>query len=282
MAITSWDGIISAWTGGSGSAGTPVGQIIPFYKGSTGTPSAYTPHSLWLADGQPTTGTLPTFGLSNGRLCKRTSGIGGIGFYPAPAGKTNYLISAGVGNTSTLTNFYIFDRIADCYTSHTGTGAVTGLDATSRLPPGQGAQIWIEVINNLSAASNTLFFTYTNQDGVTKTTPDFTTTASSTAGRAVNNSRMFVPLAAGDKGVRTITNVGLRTGTATGNICICLVRPLVSILSHGVCMISDHDLLLQHPQCQRLYDESCLMTVWYNPTAAVTTAFNGFLRIVAA
>lgn len=281
MTITSWDGLISAWTGGSGSLGTPAGQLLCLNKNSVGTPAAYTPHSLWRADGQPGTGTLPTFGLSNGRLCKRTSGIGGIPFWPASAGKTNYIITAAAGNSSTLTNFYIFDRICDVYTSHTGTGNVTGLDATSRLATGEGAQIWIEVVNTLSAASNTLYFDYVNQNGVSKTTPDFTTKASTTAHRAVNSSRMFVPLAAGDKGVRSLTRVNLRTGTATGDIAICLVKPIVSILSHGVAMMSDHDLLLQHPQCSKIYDEACLMAVWYNPTAAVTTAFNFAIRLIS-
>lgn len=281
MAISSWDELVSAWSGGTGIGGTRYGQRIYFHKASLGTPAAYIPHSLWRADGYPTTGTLPTFGLSNARVCKRSDGIGGIPFYPAPAGKTNWIIAGAVGNNSAVCNTLLVDRIAEVYTSTTGSGAITGLDATSRLAPGEGGQIWIEVVNAISAATNTLTITYTNQDGVSKTTPSFTLLASSTSFRGAVANRIYVPLAAGDRGARTITNVTLVSGAATGDVLISIVRPLATLHSLGSTMANDIDFILQSPQACKLYDESCLALIWWNATAAVNTVFIGEYKVIA-
>jgi len=281
MAITSWDGLVSAWSGGSGSSGTRYGQRCYFHKANIGTPAAYVPQSTWKANGYPITGSLPAFGLSNGRLCKRSDGIGSIPFQPAPSGKTNWLIAVSSGNNSAVTNVIFFDRICDVYTSASGSGAVTGMDATSRLDTGEGGQIWIEVVNAISAATNTLTITYTNQDGISKVTPQFTILASSTANRGAVSSRIYVPLAAGDRGVRTITNINLISGTATGDIAVCIVRPLATVNSLSVALVNDTDLILQVPQACKIYDESCIMFIWWNSTAAVNTVFHGELKLIA-
>lgn len=283
MTITSWDGMISAWTGGSGSLGTRYGQRVYFHKANEGAAAPYTPHSLWRADGFPGTGTLPPVGLGNGRVCNRSDGIGGIPFYlpPSGSGLTNYVVGVSCGNTSALTNFFIFDRVSDVRVALTGSGSITGLDATSRLQSGEGAQIWIENATALGTAT-TFNLTYVNQDGVTRTTPNLASQASAANHDNVLVTRLFMPLAADDMGARSVTAINNAGGSGTGDIVICLVRLVAMIQSVSLANINEYETILHHGQCVRLYDESCLMCVWYNSGGVITTTFVGEMKVLAA
>lgn len=159
----------------------------------------------------------------------------------------------------------LVDRIADCLVAHaeaSGNFTGTGIDATSRLPAqaagAEGAQIFVYVTSALSGASNTITYGYTNQAGTgSRTTGNLVTVASAVANRSVN-AGLFVPLQAGDTGVRSIESMTLASGSATGTICVCLVRPLLYIPIPIAGIEVTRDMVTETCGVPRIYDDSCL------------------------
>ena len=141
--------------------------------------------------------------------------------------------------------------------------------------------IWLEVTSGFSAASNTFNFTYTNSDGVGgRVTPNFSTLASQRAGNSVlGPTGLFVPLQAGDRGVRSIESFTLVAGTGTGNFNVCLVRHLAWMPTLLVGYI-ERDFMLQNVRPRRIYAGSCLSFIHVLGSANLPT-LNGCLRIIS-
>ena len=255
--------------------GNDLRQGLIFQKQGPASVSTGVPHSLWASSGIPVAGTNTTSGKANGRVCtSATTGAMPYGNPTAPA--TMHLLDWWVWTwTSSFGagHLILVDRIADCQIAHNeASGNFTGLDATSRLnaatAPGSGAMIWLEVTSGLSAGSNTLNFTYTNQLGTgSRVTPNFSTVASTAAQKNPCGSVLWLPLQSGDTGVRSIESVTLVGGTATGNINVCLVRPLAT-LPVGDSQLVAEDFSRRLPNLERLFDSSCLSFIWVPGTTA--------------
>lgn len=255
MALSTLDG----WAGAVASNG----QDIQFHKLVPTVGVANVPHSLWAGAGIPEAGTYGTTGKANGRVLTDAS-TGGKPYLNAPSGQM-YLTRAGMipGASTCQGTILLVDRIADCALAHAeATGSITGLTATSRLPAAsanaEGCQIFVYVTGALSAASNTITYTYTNQAGTgSKTTQNVVTVASAVANRSCN-ANMFVGLATGDTGVRSIESVTLASGSATGTLCVCLVRILARIPIPVAGTLVERDLVAELPGPKALYDDTCL------------------------
>ena len=240
------------------------GQNLGINKAVPSVGVANVPHSLWAGAGFPSiAGTYGATGKANGRVLTGTS-AGGVRYQNALASSQMYLMGAGMSpGASTCTGTaYLVDRIADCAIAHAeATGSFTGLTATSRLPAAatnaEGCQIWVYVTSALSAASNVFTLTYTNQAGTgSKTTPNITTVASAVANRSVNLN-MFVELAAGDTGVRSIDSITAVSGAGTGTICVALVRVLARINIPLINTVIERNYYADMPGWKSLYDDTC-------------------------
>jgi hypothetical protein len=260
------------------------GQRLYFHKVAQSATVANIPHSLWDANGIPIAGTYGSTGKAYGRTLTDAS-VGGVAFTNATAPATMHLLQ---GEFATMTTnatgtLILVDRIADCALAHgEATGSITGLSATTRLPSAgataEACQIWCEVTSGFSAGSNTITYTYTNQNGTgSKTTPSIVTTASAVARRSINGN-LWQPLASGDTGVRSNESVTLSSGSATGTYCLCLVRPLGQIPINATSVASARDFIVEIPSLPRIYDDSCLSLI-YVPTAAVTPTVFGTMTI---
>jgi hypothetical protein len=125
---------------------------------------------------------------------------------------------------------------------------------------------------NAGAVTNTTI-SYTNQDGVpgkTGTIPSFPATA--TAGSVV-----FVNLAAGDSGVRSVESVTLGTSYGGGAIHLVLVRPIVigpvTTSNIGYCSsISDYKSVKILP--------NSFLVPWVIPTGTTATTITGIANFV--
>lgn len=238
------------------------GQDVQHTKNIPTVGVANIPHSLWAGSGTPSAGTYGTTGKANGRVLTDAS-TGGRAYVNAPSG-TMYLTRAGaIAQASTCQGtILLVDRISDCAVAHAeATGSITGLDATSRLPAAAtgaaGAQIFIYVSGALSAASNTFTLTYTNEAGTgSQVTPNIVTVASAVANRSINTG-LFVPLATGDTGVRSIESITAVSGAGTGTIVICLVRVLARIPIPVASVLVERDLISELPGPRALYDDTC-------------------------
>lgn len=242
---------------------TNNGQNIPMSKANPSVGVALTPHSLWAGAGSPAAaGTYGTTGKANGRTLTDAS-TGGSLYRNAPSGQM-YLMGAGMapGASTCLGTAILVDRIADCAIAHAeATGSFTGLSATSRLPTAsanaEACQIWIYVTGALSAASNTFTLTYTNQAGTgSKTTANIVTVASAIVNRSCN-ANMFVQLANGDTGVRSIESITAVSGAGTGTLVVCLVRPLARIPMPLTTTVIEKNFITDNPGWKALYDDTC-------------------------
>lgn len=270
------------------AAARAVGQDIPWHKTTLTTGVALTPHSLWVGAGWPAvTGTYGATGKANGRVLTKTS-TGGGRFVDAPPTGDTRLCGVGMcpGAATALGTAYLVDRIADVSIAHAeATGAITGCDATSRLPGvgtyEEGCQIWAYVGNALSAASNVFTLDYTDQDGNAATTPNITTVASAVTNRSVN-ALMFQTLAAGSTGVRSIDAITAVSGAGTGTICLALVRVLATVPMPLLGTVIEKDFIAENPGMVKIYDDTCFDWIIV-PTGAIAngTLMTGSISLVS-
>lgn len=190
--------------------------------------------SFSTSSGLPGAITTPTVGLAGAVALDKTS-PGAIYFQNAPAGEQTMIakFDSQVSTSNIILNGgkLLVDRLAHANVSIVqATGSFSPvIDGTARLSDGEGAMIIAEVTTACSAASNVFTLTYTNESGVSHTTPQITTVASASAGTFPYANYFYIPLANGDRGVRTITGWNLVSGTATGNINIAIVKPIAWI-----------------------------------------------------
>lgn len=249
---------------GFASAITNNGQDLVISKQVPSVGVANIPHSLWAGTGFPgaAAGTYGTTGKANGRVLTDAS-TGGITYRNAPSGQM-YVTRAGMmpGAATCLGTALLVDRIADVSLAHAeATGSITGCDATSRLPAASAGadacQIFVYVTSALSAGSNTFTLTYTNEAGTgSQVTANIVTVASAVANRSVNTG-LFVQLATGDVGVRSVDAITAVSGAATGTICVALVRVLARIPLPLNQTIIERDFLAEMPGPRAIYDDTC-------------------------
>jgi hypothetical protein len=251
------------------------GQDIQITKNVPTVGVANIPHSLWAGGGTPVAGTYPVTGKANGRTVTDAS-TGGRAYVNAPSG-TMYLTRVGmIPQAATCQGtILLVDRISDCSILLADTtGAVTGLDATSRLPAAaagaEGAQIFIYAQTALGTAT-TFNLTYTNQAGTgSQVTPNIVSTASAVINRSLN-AGLFVPLATGDTGVRSIETFTAVSGSGTGTLSICLVRVLARIPIPVAGVLVERDLISELPGPKTIYSDSCFDWILV-PTGAAVAA----------
>jgi hypothetical protein len=71
------------------------------------------------------------------------------------------------------------------------------------------------------------------------------------------NASPFVPMAAGDVGIKRINSYTLASGT-TGTVAFVLVKPLAVIPLLAANTASERDFLSQLPSLPRIQDDACL------------------------
>lgn len=169
----------------------------------------------------------------------------------------------------------------------TGTGSrtvtMTALDGTARYPNGAGSRLYISsLVAPGTGGPNISALTYTNTAGTTGRAMPYTVSMAATpaisslphTGNAANRYGPFLPLAAGDTGVRDIEAFTLSGGTAytgtTGVLVMHHVVPLLSIpvLASGVA--AERDLVNQLPSMPRVKDGAHLK--WLMFATGATTA----------
>jgi hypothetical protein len=263
--------------------------ILPFIKVlATGVISRG--GATWDRAGTPAAGTNPTTGLAGAVVCNKTMvGLGGMQFDDAPAGQKNYLwkalfTRAAAAAMATLSGLaLVVDRLAHANVSIVlGSGNFSPIiDGRARLAAGECGQIICEVTTALSAGVNTFTLTYTNENDVSHTTQVVTTVASAAIGTFPYATYFFVPLQAGDKGVRTITAWTLAGGTATGSINIAIVKPLLWIPHPFQSMMTERELSIQMQGLQVVDNAACLNMLFYFASTG-TVPMMGELRLIKA
>lgn len=151
------------------------------------------------------------------------------------------------------------------------TGTATGDNNLPRYTDGEGILIYADVITALGV-SKTLTVRYTDQGGLTGTTVGIATVAAQAPINSVGAVEPFLPLAAGDRGVKSIQGATLTAGGGAGTFALVLVKKLASIRVELTSGNLEGDFVNLQPMLPKLNDDACLAFIWI-PSAGNTALF---------
>ena len=175
-------------------------------------------------------------------------------------------------------------------TTVTTTGAQT-LNNSVTLPrytDGAGVQAFITPSTVMGAATPNITLTYTNSAGTgSKATPAThpigNTAAAVTSivysGTGSGKYGPFVPLAAGDAGIRSVQSINLSASYVSGVLNLVLCRPLLTLPITTLGVTAERDLVNQFASMPKVYDGACL--AWLMLAGAATpvgTPLSGHLE----
>lgn len=170
-------------------------------------------------------------------------------------------------------------------TSVTTTGAQT-LDNTVKIPrytDGAGVQafMWNTNTTAMGAATPNLSINYTNSASTAGRTTPTTLPIGKTAaanglilysGTGSGKYGPFMPLQAGDSGIKSIQSVTLSVSYVSGEFSIGLCRPLLTLPITTLGVASERDLMNQIPSLPRVYDGANLIWLMYSGAATPTNS----------
>jgi hypothetical protein len=171
--------------------------------------------------------------------------------------------------------FYPFIEQSD------GTAAMTNVVTLPRYPTGAGVQI-MPVLTNAHVGGTSFSFTYTNSAGVAgRTTGTVTANTQTVAGTLINTSAAtlagrgpFVPLQAGDSGVRSIESVTI-TGSDIGLFAAVLVKPLLTTMIYDITAPVETDLIIDKNIVPTIVDDAFLSAICLPSGTVASSAIMG-------
>jgi len=262
--LTDLSDIVNRVTGGNG--GAP--EHIFFYKDSRVSAAAAAPTvagrmtSLWQYNGQPADGAIPA------AAAVPTNVTAGSLLQTNPAGGTQKWLLGITAASSAPGTLIVQDRLLhNGGLNGTAVTAQTVGGTLTRNTGGLGNQIQIEIYTLIGTTATTVVVNYTNELGVSRTSP--ATPIGGTNLREVQRI-IPIPLAAGDRGVRSVQSVqlALSTGTA-GSFGVNIVRP-IAIVPLGLLGSGNiRDFISGLPSIPEIASGACLYFTWLaNGTAA--------------
>ena len=154
-------------------------------------------------------------------------------------------------------------------TSVTTTGAQT-LNNTVTLPrytDGAGVQAFLTPSTVMGAATPNITLNYTNSAGTAgkatpATLPIGNTAAAVTSivhsGTGTGKYGPFIPLAAGDAGIRSVQSINLSASYVSGVLNLVLCKPIMTLPITTLGVTAERDLVNQFASMPLIYDGACL------------------------
>lgn len=171
-----------------------------------------------------------------------------------------------------------------------GTTDAQPLDNTTSLPrytDGAGVQIMAVSVAGRTGGQK-LQVTYTNQDGVTdRLSAIVTQTTAAANGNIVTTNRAtagsagpFIPLQAGDTGVRSIESVQMISGVDVGLFALVLVKPLAQLQIRGIDAPVEVNYFTDFAQLPVIEDDAYLNLLCCPLGTLAATAIHGDITTV--
>lgn len=171
----------------------------------------------------------------------------------------------------------------------TGTHTMT-MYLGDRCPTdGAGVQAFLTPSVALGVGTPNIQLTYTDAAGNTgNTTPTTLPISNASApigqieysGTGAGKYGPFIPLAAGDAGIRSVQQFNYSATHTSGTTNLVLCRPLCTLPMTTIGVAAERDLLNQVPSLPRVYDGACLTWLMYAGAATpVNSAFYGHLDL---
>jgi len=173
----------------------------------------------------------------------------------------------------------------------TGAQSFTGTQTLPRYPTGAGVQAFIVPSVVMGAGTPTIQLNYTNAAGtasrLTPASPSLpiANTASPVgsviySGTGAGKYGPFMPLAAGDTGIRSIQSINLSATMTSGSLVVILAKPIFTLPITAVGVASERDLVNQLPSMPQIIDGANLQWMMYAGAATpVNSAFYGSLDV---
>ena len=244
-------------------------------------------YSLFRGGGNPPADTILGTGtnLAFQQLTDATTNATGIPHGGSVGGGTGYkhLLNAAA-QTAAATTAPCVLMLVDLLgfypiTSVTTTTAQT-LNNTVTLPrytDGAGVQAFLTPSTVMGAATPSLSIGYTNSVGTASratpaTLPIGNTAAAVTSivysGTGAGKFGPFMPLAAGDAGIRSVQTVTISTSYVSGVLNLVLCKPLLTLPITTLGVTAERDLVNQFASMPKVYDGACL--AWLMLAGAAT------------
>lgn len=271
MAISSYDSIIASIVAGKS-------QDRMFSKTLSGNLAVGQALSFWEVGNTPAAGAGGT--ALTGRNCDPTV-TGALTFANPTSPDTQHLICGyAYGTSSAMGTLMVYDRLADVSNISMATTSPQSISmsALPRYTNGEGVQMFLEVSTDISGSP---IFTvdYTDQDGNPGTTQPITC-AANTFARFAYNSTVYLPLAAGDTGVRGADEFTCSVSAASGVCRLVFARPLVTLPLLTAGAVIEKDFVTQTPRLPRLYDDHCI-AFFIVGSSVINGTVHGMLTAVA-
>lgn len=281
MPFTSYDDLITKLSTGNRFS-SPINQVSLATVGVAGTW-----YSMWQFTGHPSGGGYAGTALNAVACTDATTGAIPHGGNVSPS--TKHLISMGLmsaaatavpGLVILLDRLLYYPGINPVVTT---SQALVNSVTLPRYTTGAGVRAWLEVTTAFTTGTGVFTFGasgYTNQAGTTGRQHGVTVnTAASSAlariphsGQAANNNwNPYLPLQAGDTGVRSVQSVQFTAAHAAGGAALVLGYELARLPLPAVNVYSERDFVFQLANLARIYDGACLQLMVYEPGALVAS-----------
>lgn len=263
----------------------------PFFKSSVPAVGAGRWCDISMGAGQP------RFNAYVGGQLEATpmNGFGNFGLFTggASSGEEKYLHKLGaVTNTGSSTPFHLmlldtllFYPLVDM--DSVDDQIMDNVSSLSRYQDGRGVVAMLVVTSPMLANAG-CSMTYTNQDGIDKTVT-FNVPFSSVIGGIISSNTIsgtpntlnvpFLPLAAGDTGIRKI--VSFRNNVSSGGLCcLVLVRPLSQLTLLEVGVPNEVCPVKQMSQLKKIENNACLNFIGLQQGSSAPTGLNGIVEFI--
>jgi hypothetical protein len=173
----------------------------------------------------------------------------------------------------------------------TGPQSFTGTQTLPRYVTGAGLQAFIVPSVVMGSGSPTIRLNYTNAAGVsgrlTPASPVLPTSNSTNpvgeiiySGTGGGKYGPFMPLAAGDTGIRSIETINLSATHTSGALVVVLCKPIFTLPLTTLGVASERDLVNQLPSMPRIFDGANLQWLYYaGASVPVNSAYYGNLDV---
>lgn len=237
-------------------------------------------------------GTLPSargVGGTSGTGVKCTSATTGALVFANPTGGDTTHITNITVQASAASSLMLFDCLWDMTYNH-ATSTSTAIDGvnppdryqTAALAPGNF--ISGEITTALSATAHNLTVTYVDQAGNTaEAAAAYAAPVSAVVGRTPTVAgQWFVPLNAGDTGVRNLTNIAQSTITSVTGVTTWFIGHPLALMPIPVANVPFiYDGINSAFNLERVYDDACLSFMVPSVASAATVTYNGLIRLVS-
>ena len=223
-----------------------------------------------------------TWDAQNGMSCRLTT----TGTLPAglATGTTYYYLRTGAGTGKLCTSMANVDAGTAIDITDAGTGTHTLTMYLARCPSeGAGVMAFVVPSTALGGGTPNIRLTYTDQDGnLGALTPSVLPVSKASAaigiieysGTGTGKYGPFVPLAAGDSGIRRVEQFNYSATHTSGVTNVVLCRPIASLPMTTIGVASERDFVNQLPSFPKVYDGACL--AWLMYSGAATPVNSGF------